>query len=252
MSIPRFTFSAVFKTTLLAWALAASASLIAAEANFSATLSAEQQASTGLTTLTSEELAALDRLVAVDRLGGTGLTAARPESLPELKNNFVARRSDEERKQAGLDRLTPAQLSQLNALIAGSNLGTPKPKDRPRIKDSEVFAAPKKPEVHGGFSLTYGRGSGGSSFRSASMWVDYFDPTTGLGLSVGMTRSKGNGFYGYYPYAYDYYPYYRSGLGFGGSPYRGFDQDNWYASEERSIGATAELTSDQYRDFRRR
>lgn len=222
MSIPRFTFSAVFRASLLAGVLAMAVSVSASNGGFSATLSSEQKTSAGLTILTPAELAALDQLVATD------VNQARKESSTEFSNTFVARRTDDERHQAGLDRLTAEQLNKLNALIAGSVAASPKPKERPRIKDSEVFSARPKPEVHGGFSLTYGRGSDGSDFRSGSMWVDYFDPASGLGLSLGITQSKGNGLFGFYPDYYGNSPFYNAGFGYYGSPYRSFGRPDFY------------------------
>src|SRR5436190_24267092 len=90
--------SGVLLTGLL---LALGAPLPAAGSGFSATLSPEQKTEAGLTSLTVTELAALDRLVAVDtRLGRT--------QAPGLTDPFTRRYSEVESREAGLDRLTPA------------------------------------------------------------------------------------------------------------------------------------------------
>jgi hypothetical protein len=220
-------------------------SLSAAEGGFSATLSAEQKNSTGLTSLTSAEREALDQLVAAE------VGQARQENSSGFDGTFASRRTDEERKQAGLDRLTPAQLTKLNRLVAAAMAASPKPKERPRIKDSDVFSAPIKPEVHGEISLTYGRGSGGSDFRAASMWVDYFDPNTGFGLSVGISNFKGNGFYGFYPGYYGPSSFYGPGFGYYGSPYRNFGRDEWDVGDGQSFRTYGDWNSPYYREFHR-
>lgn len=176
-----------------------------ASGGFSETLSTVQKNAAGLTALTPAESDALDRLIAADA------AQARAGNGVELEGTFVSRRTKPERKAAGLDRLSPAELTKLNGLVATTLAASPKPKERPRIKDSDVFSAPRKPEVHGEFSLTYGRVSGGGDFRSASMYVDIFDPNSGLEIGFGFSRSSGRGLYGFYPG----YPGYGSGYGYG-------------------------------------
>lgn len=221
-----------------------------APGGFSATLSMEQKNAAGLTALTPAESDALDRLIAAD------VAQARTENSVELDGTFVSRRTDLERKQAGLDRLTPAELTKLNGLVANAVAASPKPKERPRIKDSDVFAAPRKPEVHGEFSLTYGRASGGGDFRAASMYVDIFDPNSGLEIGFGFSRSTGKGLYGFCPgypgYGYGYG--YGAGLGWYNSPFDRFDRGDWDGSSDRIYGSS--ILNDwsnaaYYRGFRR-
>ncbi len=230
--------------------IAATAVSHGAAGGFSATLSSEQKNAAGLTTLTLAESDALDRLIAVD------VAEARAENSVELAGTFVSRRTDLERKQAGLDRLTPAELTKLNGLVATAVAASPKPKERPRIKDSDVFSAPRKPEVHGEFSLTYGRTSGGGDFRAASMYVDIFDPNTGLEIGFGFSRSSGKGLYGFYPgdpgYGYGYG--YDAGLGWDNSSLGSFGPDDWNQGNGRIYGSS--ILSDwsnaaYYRGFRR-
>lgn len=219
-----------------------------ASGGFSATLSTGQKIAAGLTTLTPAESDALDRLIA------TEVAQARTENSVELDGTFVSRRTELERKQAGLDRLTPAELTKLNGLVATAVAASPKPKERPRIKDSDVFTAARKPEVHGEFSLTYGRASGGGDFRAASMYVDIFDPNSGLEIGFGFSRSSGKGLYGFCP-GYPGYGYgCGAGLGWYNSPPGSFGRDDWDGGNGRIYGSS--ILNDwsnaaYYRGFRR-
>ncbi len=248
MSTPRLNPFPILRASLLAAFLMFVVSLSAVEGGFSAALSAEQMNSTGLTMLGSGEREALDHLVAGE------VSQARQEGSGELEGTFFARRTDGEKRQAGLDRLTPGQLTQLNALVAAAVAASPKPKERPRIRDADVFSAPKKPEVHGEFSLTYGRDCDGSSFRGASMWVDYFDPNSGLGFSVGISRSTSKGLFGFYPGDYGLSSLYGAGYpGNFGWPYRNsFEADNWSEAGGRSFRTSLDMDRSYNREFRRR
>ena len=180
------------------------------QGGFTATLSSEQKNTSGLSTLTPEERDALDQLVKIE------VAQARNEGATEWEGTLATRHTDAELHQAGLDRLTPEQLKKLNALIASAVAASPKPRDRPRLKDSDVFAQ-SKPQVHGEISLTYGRTSGGGEIRGGSMWVDYYDPKSGISLGVGISRFSGTGLWGLYPYPsyYDFGPGYGYDDGFG-------------------------------------
>ena len=201
MSVPRLTVLAA----LTCCPLAATAPLRAVETagGFTTTLPADTQAAAGLTILSVAERAALDRLVAQE------VASAREQNITEFSGTFTARLAEEDRKAAGLDRLDPAQLAKLNELVATAIAARPKPKERPRIKDSEVFAAARQPEIHGSVTLAYGWG-GGRSFMGESLQLDYYDPDHHFGLSVGLNNSTGPGFYnngypGYYGYGPRYY-----------------------------------------------
>lgn len=240
----RLDFPAMLRALTLLGLFILAGSLHAAQGGFSATLSVEQKNSIGLATLADDEREALDRLIAVE------VSIARQDSANELAGDFATRRTPDERQQAGLERLTPTQLAELNAVVASAIAASPKPKERPRIKDSDVFTPQRKPEVHGEISLTYGRSSGGGDFRAASMWVDYFDPNTGLGLGVGISSFKGNGFNGFYP-GYFGSPFSSfSDFGYYGydSPYRSFGRDYSYSEDTRSLS----LSKSWNGGFRRR
>lgn len=193
---------------LLAGWLMIAGTLRAAEGGFAATLSIEQKTAAGVTTLTADERTALDQLVADD------LAFARRENLTDLGGTFVARRTETARQQAGLDRLTPEQLAKLNELVAAALAARPTPKERPRLKESDVLSAKRRGEIHGSVTVTYGWGRGGREYRAGSLWLDYYDPERRFSLGLGISTSDGDGYYGYYPGYYpgrfygDYYPDY--------------------------------------------
>jgi len=176
--------SGVLLTGLLA---ALGPALTAASASFTATLSPEQKTESGLTSLSPAELAALDRLVAAD--------VTLRAHLPALTDPYTRRYSETETKEAGLDRLTPEQLAKLDGLITSAVASAPplpQPRERPRVRDGEILSEKGRLQVHGGMSLTMGWASGGRNFREVGAWVSYFDPVTGLGLSVGFSRYTGD------------------------------------------------------------
>ena len=185
------------------------------------------EAPAGLVTLTPAERAMLDQLV-------TGEVAlARRENLADLGGSFAGRRSETERKSAGLDRLTPAELAKLNELVAAAVAARPKPKERPRLKENDVVT-PSRAEIHGSMSLTYGRSRGGRDFRAASLWLDYYDPQSGLGLSVGLASANGAGLYDYYPGYYGSRGY-NLAQGFFESPLGGGLRDDFPYGEGQSF-----------------
>ena len=171
---------------------------------FTATLSTADKAAVGLDGLSMEEWEALDQLVSED------LSYARREKLTELPDTFVGRRDEAARKQTGLDKLTAGQLAKLNELVAAAIAARPTPKERPRLKESDVLAARRRGEIHGSVSVTYGWGAGGRDYRAGALWLDYYDPESRVGLGVGLSTSEGG--YGYYP---GYYPGYYRGYGQG-------------------------------------
>ncbi len=182
--------------------LAAVMTAHAAEGGFVATLSSDKQAAAGLTTLSAAERTALDRLVAGEL--ATGRNAERPD----LAGTFVSRRTEAERKSAGLDRLTSTQLKKLNEFVASALAPHPKPKERPRLKESDVLSAARKAQVHGSVTVAYGWGRGGRDMWAQSLWLEYYDPEDRFSLGIGLSNSEGNGFYGYYPDYFGYYPGY--------------------------------------------
>ena len=193
--------------TLASWMLAVVAPARAAEGGFTATLSGEKQMAAGLTELTIAERTALDQLVAGE------LAMVRGNEAPELPGTFVSRRTEAERKSAGLDRLTGSQLEKLNEFVASALAGRPQPKERPRLKESDVLADGRENRIHGSVSVTYGWGRGGRDMRAESLWLEYYDPERRFGLGIGLSNFDGDGFYGFYPDYYGFYPDYFGGYG---------------------------------------
>lgn len=179
--------------------LALGTSLRAASAGFTATLSQEEHTAAGLTTLTAAELTTLDQLVADD------LARAQQMKTSALPGTLGTRHSADKLAAAGLDRLAPEQLAKLNELVDEVVYARPQPKERPRLKDSDVLSEQGRLQVHGGVSFTYGWAGGGRNFREASAWVSYYDPVTGLGIGFGFSNFSGDSLYGYYPGSYDVY-----------------------------------------------
>jgi hypothetical protein len=179
--------------------LSLGAPLLAAADSFTGNLSDEEQAAAGLPALTDDELAALDQLVAED------LARARQLRTSALPGTLGTRHSEAKIAEAGLDRLTPGQMAKLNALVDAAVYNRPQPRERPRLKDSDVLSEQGRLQVHGGMSFTYGWAGGGRNFRETSAWVSYYDPVTGLGLGFGFSNFSGDGLYGYYPGSYEYY-----------------------------------------------
>ena len=151
-------FRVVRSGVLLAGLLTAlNLSARAAEGGFTTTLSSEELTAAGITTLTADETAALDRLVTEDydrvRL---------MDSIP-LTSTFTDRQTAAQLKEAGLDRLTPAQLAKLDEAVAAAIAARPQPRERPRLRDSVVLNEQGRLRMHGGMSFTYGRSRGRSS-----------------------------------------------------------------------------------------
>jgi hypothetical protein len=203
-----------------------SASLGAAEGGFTASLSAQEQAETGLGDLTATELAMLDLLVADD------FVRVRQLKTSALPGTLSTRHPEAKLREAGLDRLTPKQLAKLNELVDAAvyNRPQPQPKERPRLKDSDVLSEQGRLQVHGGMSFTYGWAGGGRNFRETAAWVSYYDPVTGIGLGFDFSNASGDGLYGgYYPGNYDYYDrgYYPAAA-------------NYYSARPRTIFVSAD------------
>lgn len=201
------------------------ASASAAVGGFSATLSNDQQIAAGLATLTGDQRAALDRLVAAE------LARVRSNADEALTGTFLSRRSDEELALAGLNQLTPQQLTKLNEYAAAALAARPQPRERPRLKDSDVISAKRRPEIHGEVTVAYGFGRGGREMLAGSLFVNYYDPESRIGIGVEISQFEGDGFWGGYPgygYGYGFDPIgYGYGYGYGYGSDWGYRYDNW-------------------------
>jgi hypothetical protein len=201
------------------------------DVRFSNTLNAEERAASGLTRLSSDEVAVIDALVRRDTTARAGSTTN-----DEKPATFSQRLTAGERDTAGFQKLTAKELPQLdsfvdrfqNAKLARSLLAPPVYlARRPGITPAEMK---KELEIHGSFSLSYGFGSGGYSEKTGSMVLTLDDPARRFSISVGYSESHVKGghiysdpfygrgslydrdpFYGRDPF-YDYNdPFYRPG-----------------------------------------
>lgn len=186
----------LFPAAALCLALAVS-HLSAAEpaAGFLASLAPATWNASGLARLTAAEKTALDALVARD------VAAARQGGVTAFRGTFSTRRTAAERTSAGLDRLSPAELNQLDESVAVTLATRPllvaKP-PRPTDTAGIDVSAALKPEIHGRVTLGYAWSERGS-YRFGSVETYYYDPasrvTLGLGIATG--RGSGRGCFGY-------------------------------------------------------
>ena len=192
--------------------LAAPAGRAADAMRFSASLTPEQQASTGLTQLAGDNLAVIDGLVRQDE------AASRFKDNAVDHTRFSARRTARERELAGLDRLTNAQLGQLDELV-GRRISGPEPAPSAALTAAagntvKPAATQRSLEIHGEVSFTYGWGNGGS-FTGGGLVLSYVDPLDRYAVVVGYSEFQGKGLRPcFYP---DYGVY---GLGAGSLPLR--------------------------------
>lgn len=194
---------------MLAGLIIAVASVDAAQGGFTATLSVEQQASSGVASLTGEERAELNALVAAE------IALARQGDIAGFAGTFSERRSDEEREAAGISKLSAAEVAELDRLVAALIAAGPVQRQVPRRVNVSEGAQRDRLEVHGEISYSYGWGSGGRDFQGGSLSTVIFDRKTGT--TVGFTYGQYEG---------DLYPHYgRYGDGYRGAPFDVRTQD---------------------------
>ncbi|AOS43153.1 hypothetical protein Verru16b_00194 [Lacunisphaera limnophila] len=103
-----------------------------------------------------------------------------------------------------------AETDALNALRPEAPLTLddlrPQPRERPRLRVSEVLTDEGRLRVHGGLSFTVGGSSGGGSFHGTSAWASYYDPVTGISLAFSYSTFSGDGLYDTYPRYFSSYP----------------------------------------------
>ena len=199
--LPRLLF-------LLLCAGAALPGRAAEDIRFSATLTPAQRLGTGLSQLTSDNVAVIDGLVRQD------------EAASKFKNNgvdhtrFSQRRTAHERTIAGLDGLTAAQLEQLDQLVRRRIVG-PEPEPAATTTLSSGSAGPgfksvgyvRPLEIHGEISYTYGWSKAGS-FQGGGLVLTYDDPAHRYSVMVGYSEYHGKGLpYSCYSGGGPYRPY---------------------------------------------
>jgi hypothetical protein len=169
----------------------------AGDVRFSNTLNADERDASGLTRLTSDEVAVIDALVRRDTTARAGSTNS------DAAATFSQRLTRDERGTGGLIKLNVKELTKLdgfvdryqNAKLARTLLAPPTYLARSsRVTPTE---AKKEREIHGSFSLSYGFGSGGYSEKTGSMVLTMEDPARRYSITVGYSEShiKGGSVY---------------------------------------------------------
>ena len=156
-------------------------------------MSPADRASSGISHLTAGQQAALARYANRD------ITLAREGDVTGFSGSFSERRSDQERKEAGIDTLTRKERDNLDALVATAIADHPlrfqaaAAPAAPATPSPSIILTPPKMEVHGDLTLMAGAGSGGRSFYGTAMDVAMTDPSGKFTLAVGYSviRSKG-------------------------------------------------------------
>jgi hypothetical protein len=169
------------------------ASARAAETEFLSTVSPADKVASGISHLTAGQQAALDRFANRD------ITLAREGDVTGFSGSFSERRTDQERKEAGIDTLARRELDNLDALVATAIADHPirfqatAPTAAHATPPPSIVLTPPKLEVHGDLTLMAGAGSGGRSFYGTAMDVVMTDPSGKFTLAVGYSviRSKG-------------------------------------------------------------
>ncbi len=177
------------------------------ELRFSVSIEPAERAAGGLNRLTSDQVAVLDAFVRRDTITRGSPTPIEPATKEEKPSpTFSQRLTANERQTAGFATLTPAELTQLDAIIArhqnarlARTLLAPPTfiTHRDRITLSE---RKKERQIHGSFSLSYGVGSGGYSEKSGSMVLNLEDPAKGYSISIGYSETHTKGGVPYYLY----------------------------------------------------
>ena len=209
---------------------------VASDLRFSHAITGAERTASGLTKLTSDQVAVIDAFVRRDTTArgapvDTSAPASADEKVKPVPATFSQRLEARERSTAGLGSLSAMEVAQLDALVdrhqnaklARTLLAPPVFLSRSKIEPSETE---KKRQIHGSYSLSFGWGSGGYSERTGSMMLNFEDPVKGYSISVGYTESHIKGGNGVYldPYYRD--PLYRDPL------YR----DGVYDSQGLSLG----------------
>jgi hypothetical protein len=201
--------NALFRS-LAIWLFALGVAAAAApDVRFSHTLGADERAASGLSKLSSDEVAVIDALVRRDAVSRVSSAGAETEAA-----TFSQRLTADEQRTAGLSKLSQEELPKLNgfvtryqsAKLARTLLAPPTYLARSsRVSPTE---AKKEREIHGSFSLSYGMGSGGYSEKTGSMILTMDDPARRYSISIGYSESHIKGGYGYPGLYYDRDPFY--------------------------------------------
>jgi hypothetical protein len=219
---------------LAMWLLALSvAGAAPGDVRFSHTLKPEERDASGLTRLSSDEVAVIDALVRRDTIT-RGSSAAESDAAM-----FSQRLTGDEQRTAGLLKLSQEEVPKLNgfvtryqnAKLARTLLAPPTYLARsPRVTLPEEK---KEREIHGSFSLSYGMGSGGYSEKTGSMMLTMDDPERRFSITIGYSESHIKGGHGYPGLYYDRDPFYDRDPLYGRDPfYRDSLRDPIYGTRD--------------------
>jgi len=170
---------------------------------FTATLSSENKAASGIAKSTEPQRAALDQQVQRE------IATARQGDTVAFSTTFTHRRTPQQRVDAGLDHLMTPELTQLDRLVAMAVADRPPhaqpqattPLITPLPSSPWVEITPRKMEIHGEMSLTYVSAGSGRNGYGASMITTATDPSGKFSITIGVSQFYGKGLY--HPYEYD-------------------------------------------------
>lgn len=159
--------------------------LRAEQVPFSQILTPAERTATGFDHLTAEQAKSLNGLIERD------ITSARQGDVVAFAKSFTQRRTPDEWKRAGIDRLTDNERAQLDRLVATALAARPVV---PYVRypytpagQGSVSVDKPKPEVHGEVSVFVGAGSGGYSAYGGAFDATVTDPSHRFTLGVGMS-----------------------------------------------------------------
>lgn len=161
---------------------------------FTETMAPAEQSTSGMGRLSPKQIEELNRQVTKE------LTLARQGNVRGFATSFSHRRTEAQRKAAGLDLLSVTELKVLDDVIARTMARPSLPGTVARVTAIDAIETTRiKPEVHGEVSLTYGMAGGGRSFYGGSMAVTYEDRKSGLSAAIQYSHFRGDGlFFGGY------------------------------------------------------
>lgn len=162
--------------------------LFAAETTrFSQSLSVEQRATTGLAQLNSDQLASLDALVRLNQAQSAADTQKAEPAAPAA--SFTQSLSVDQRRAAGLERLTAEQQAAVDLLVAAHTGPAPQHELAAARPVEAVEFFPNRFEVHGEVGFAFGGGSGYSS-RAAWLTTSLLDVKTGTEFAVTVATGR--------------------------------------------------------------
>lgn len=165
------------------------------DVRFSKALAPQEFTASGLSSLSSDQLAVLDALVRRD-IAGSYRTSTSPRA-----DRFSDRLSADERRNAGLETLADAERLQLDACV--QRLIAPPPPSSSLVGPGSAGLANavqsvkirREPEIHGSVSLMVAAGSHGYSAYGGGMVLTYDDPANRFSVAVGYSEIHEKGDY---------------------------------------------------------